>query len=79
MDRWLNAYHGTRKTELRNPDSLRRLHRAYYGLVTYMDDKVGGLLAALEETGQLDNTVVVFTSDHGDMLCEKEMVQKRCF
>ncbi len=79
MDRWLNAYHGTRKTELRNPDSLRRLRRAYYGLVTYMDDKVGGLLAALEETGQLDNTVVVFTSDHGDMLCEKEMVQKRCF
>ena len=50
-----------------------------YGLVTYLDDKVGGLLATLEETGLLDNTVVVFTSDHGDMLCEKEMVQKRCF
>lgn len=79
MDRWLNAYHGTRKSDLRDPDSLRRLRRAYYGLVTYMDDKVGGLLTALEETGQLDNTVVVFTSDHGDMLCEKEMVQKRCF
>ena len=27
MDRWLNAYHGTRKSELRDPDSLRRLRR----------------------------------------------------
>ena len=79
MDRWLNAYHGTRRFNLRDPESLRRLRRAYYGLVTYLDDKVGGLLATLEETGLLDNTVVVFTSDHGDMLCEKEMVQKRCF
>ena len=79
MDRWLNAYHGTRRFDLRDSESLRRLRRAYYGLVTYLDDKVGGLLATLEETGLLDNTVVVFTSDHGDMLCEKEMVQKRCF
>ena len=64
---------------MREPESLRRLRRAYYGLVTYLDDKVGCLLTTLEQTGLLDNTVVVFTSDHGDMLCEKEMVQKRCF
>ena len=42
-----------------------------------MDRKVGELLDTLDETGLADNTVVVFTSDHGDMLCEKEMVQKR--
>ena len=35
MDRWLNAYHGTRRFNLRDPESLRRLRRAYYGLVTY--------------------------------------------
>jgi choline-sulfatase len=34
---------------------------------------------ALEETGQADDTVVVFTSDHGDMLGERRMVQKRTF
>ena len=45
--------------------------------MTYTDRKVGELLAVLDETGLADNTVVVFTSDHGDMLCEKEMVQKR--
>ena len=79
MDLNLNAYHGISRYELRRPDSLRRLRRAYYGTTTYMDDKVGGLLATLEETGLADNTVVVFASDHGDMLCEREMVQKRCF
>ncbi len=79
MDRCLNAYHGTRRYNLRDPDGLRKLRRAYYGLVTYMDRKVGELLDTLEQTGLADNTVVVFASDHGDMLCEKEMVQKRCF
>ena len=44
-----------------------------------MDRKVGDLLDTLEQTGLADNTLVVFASDHGDMLCEKEMVQKRCF
>ena len=79
MDRCLNAYHGTRRYNLRDPNGLRKLRRAYYGLVTYMDRKVGELLDTLEQTGLADNTVVVFASDHGDMLCEKEMVQTRCF
>ncbi|MBT3265963.1 choline-sulfatase [Candidatus Poribacteria bacterium] len=79
LDRNLNAYHGTRRVNLRDEDGLRRLRRAYYALVTYMDRKVGALLDTLDETGLADNTVVVFASDHGDMLCEKEMVQKRTF
>ena len=79
MDRWLNDVHEVDRVNLRDPDSLRQLRRAYYGLVTYIDRKVGELLAALDQTGQRQNTVVVFTSDHGDMLAEKGMVQKRCF
>ena len=79
MDRNLNAYHGTGRYDLRDEEGLYRLRRAYYGLVSYMDDKVGGLLDALDETGLAESTVVVFASDHGDMLCEREMVQKRCF
>lgn len=79
LDRNLNAYHGRTRYDLRNPEGLRKLRRAYYALTTYMDNKVGELLDTLEETGQADNTVVVFASDHGDMLCEKEMVQKRNF
>ncbi|RPI84829.1 MAG: choline-sulfatase [Chloroflexi bacterium] len=79
QDRLLNAVHGTNEVNLRDPDNLRALRRAYYGLVTYVDRKVGNLLAALEETGQSANTIVIFTADHGDMLGEKGMVQKRCF
>ena len=80
LDRWLNVYHGIEKAKnLRDPESLRRVRRAYYALVTYVDHKVGELLKTLEETGFSDNTLVVFTSDHGDMLCEKGMVQKRTF
>ncbi|MCY3555530.1 MAG: sulfatase-like hydrolase/transferase, partial [Gemmatimonadetes bacterium] len=79
MDRNLNAYHGTGRYDLREEEGLYRLRRAYYALVSYMDDKVGGLLDTLDETGLAENTVVVFASDHGDMLCERGMVQKRCF
>lgn len=78
LDRWLNAVHGVHDVNLRHPDNLRALRRAYYGLVTYVDRKLGQLLAALDDSGERGNTVVVFTSDHGDMLGEKGMVQKRC-
>jgi choline-sulfatase len=79
QDRWLNDYHGCDDHDLTEPQSAERVRRAYYALVTYVDDKVGELLASLEENGLADRTVVIFTSDHGDMLCEKGMVQKRCF
>jgi choline-sulfatase len=79
MDRWLNAYHGTDRIDIKSPESLTALRRAYYGLVTYIDRKVGELVETLERLGLRDNTVIIFTSDHGDMLAEKNMVQKRSF
>lgn len=79
MDEWLNETHETDAVDLHDADNLRALRRAYYGLVTYVDQKVGEIVEALESTGQLDNTVLMFTSDHGDMLGERGMVQKRCF
>jgi choline-sulfatase len=80
MDLWANEAHETDAVPaLDDPDALRALRRAYYGLVTYVDRKLGELVRALEETGQADRTVVVFTSDHGDMLGERRMVQKRTF
>src|SRR3954463_3315524 len=74
MDRWANEAHETDAVDLRDPESLRALRRAYYALVTYIDRKLAELLAAVP-----DDTIVVFTSDHGDMLAERGMVQKRCF
>ncbi|MEM7307231.1 MAG: sulfatase-like hydrolase/transferase [Planctomycetota bacterium] len=37
----------------------------YYGLITHMDDQIGRILNALERTGRAENTIVVFTADHG--------------
>jgi choline-sulfatase len=79
MDRWANEAHETDRYDLDDPDSLRRLRRAYYAALSYVDDKLAELLAVLRETGELERTVIVFTSDHGDMMAERRMVQKRCF
>ncbi|HHZ90247.1 TPA: choline-sulfatase [Candidatus Poribacteria bacterium] len=79
MDRWLNSYHGTDRIDIKDPQSLTALRRSYYGLVTYIDRKVGELVKALERLKLRENTIVIFVSDHGDMLAEKNMVQKRSF
>lgn len=52
--------------DLRNlPGNWRSRIQGYYGCVQAIDDCVGSLMAALERSGQLDNTIVVFFSDHG--------------
>ncbi|MBN1672105.1 MAG: sulfatase-like hydrolase/transferase [Kiritimatiellae bacterium] len=79
MDHWNNRYHGVEKVDLTSRPAMTNLRRAYYACVTYIDRKVGELLQVLEERGWSDNTLVVFTSDHGDMLGERAMVQKRSF
>ena len=80
LDRWLNTFHGIEDaTSLRDPESLRKLRRAYYALVTYIDQKLGELLVSLAENDFDNDTLIIFCSDHGDMLCEKGMVQKRTF
>ena len=51
-----------------SPDEQRRYSRAqeiYAGMVEYLDMSVGRIVDYLEESGQLDNTVIVFTADHG--------------
>ena len=49
-------------------EKMRRAKAAYYGLTTFMDTCVGRILRALEASGQAENTVVLYVSDHGDML-----------
>lgn len=50
--------------------ALRSARHGYYAMVTEVDHHVGRILDTLEETGQTDNTIVVFTSDHGEWLGE---------
>jgi len=51
----------------------------YYGYVTYLDEQLARVLDALKEQDLYDDTIVVFTSDHGDMLCEHGMIYKHTF
>ena len=55
---------------------VRRARAGYYGLITYLDEKIGRLIDALEETGQRDNTIIIHTSDHGEMNGEHGMWRK---
>jgi len=60
-------------------EDVRRSRHAYYAMVSYVDDQVGVLLATLREMNLEDDTVVVFTSDHGDMLGERGLWYKWMF
>lgn len=58
---------------------LRRARAGYYAIISYLDDKIGRMIDVLAETGQLDNTVIIYTSDHGEMAGEHGMWRKSNF
>jgi arylsulfatase A-like enzyme len=53
---------------LSNAEGLRTAQHGYYSHITAVDSEFNRLLSILEETGQADNTIVIYTSDHGDMM-----------
>ncbi|MBD3177740.1 MAG: arylsulfatase [Armatimonadia bacterium] len=57
-------------------ETVRHSRRCYYGSVSFIDEQVGRMLSALERRGLLDNTLIVYTSDHGDMLGDHHMWRK---
>ncbi|GAB3754713.1 choline-sulfatase [Zhihengliuella somnathii] len=64
--------------DVREPgiDEVRRARRAYYAAVSYIDDHVGRIRSRLKQLGLAEDTVIVVTSDHGDMLGEKGLWYK---
>jgi choline-sulfatase len=58
---------------------VRRSRRGYFASISYIDDKLGELISVLERTRMLDDTVILFCSDHGDMLGERGLWFKMCF
>ncbi|MEG0941991.1 MAG: arylsulfatase [Angelakisella sp.] len=57
-------------------EELHRMQAGYYGLITQMDDQIGRLMRGLRDEGVLQNTVVLFTADHGEMLGDHHMFRK---
>lgn len=78
MSRWLYYAHAGDLHDVTDAHILTARH-AYYGMCSYIDDKVGRVLDTLEQLGLEDDTVLVFTSDHGEMLGERGMWFKQSF
>lgn len=70
------SFHLPHTEQLPEGYSLRDVIAEYYGLTAWMDTTVGRLLRALDRTGLADDTIVVFTADHGDNLGSHGLVQK---
>jgi arylsulfatase len=74
-EEWLaEKYNG--EYDLNNESDWRRLIAKYWGLVTQVDRSVGAILDTLERLGLADNTIVVYTSDHGDMMGSHRLLHK---
>jgi arylsulfatase len=56
------------KLDKKNPDKVREQTRQIFGMMTHIDNQAGRVMEALEEKGLTENTVVVWISDHGEML-----------
>ncbi len=57
----------------------RAARKAFYALCTHIDQQIGTLIGTIREEGILDNTVILFTSDHGDMLGNHDLWAKQTF
>ncbi|MEM7208772.1 MAG: choline-sulfatase [Pseudomonadota bacterium] len=57
-------------------EEIRNTRHAYYANVSYFDSKIGELVTTLEEAGILDETVIIVTADHGEMLGERSLWTK---
>ncbi len=52
----------------RDDEHIREAGLSYYGYVSFLDHNIGQVLDALDASGQADNTLIIYTSDHGEML-----------
>ena len=62
----------------RDPDRIRRIRALYYGLVSHVDDVFGRIIEEVKALGLWEDTVILFVSDHGDMLGDHGLSQKSC-
>jgi len=65
--------------EYSDPEKIKYMISNYYGLITEVDDWVGKIMNKLDELGLAENTLVIFTSDHGEMLGAHGLREKNVF
>jgi arylsulfatase A-like enzyme len=76
---WINRHQNRYKYRDQGIDrNLVRNNKAYcYATISYVDFQIGRILATLEESGQLDNTLIIFASEHGELLGDYNCFGKR--
>jgi choline-sulfatase len=73
---WLFRYSDS---ETMTDEAIRAMRLAYYANISLIDDAVGRIVSALQETGRLDDTWIFYTSDHGELMGEHRMIAKMVF
>jgi arylsulfatase A-like enzyme len=76
---FLRAFQGLSNSDTLTDDRIREARRAYYGDVGIIDSAIGDILDALARRGKLDDTWVVDTTDHGEMMGEHGLMSKMVF
>ena len=68
------------QSKVRRPEEFdaQQIVAKYYAMIELVDDKIGEILDALERTGQRENTLIVFMSDHGETLGDHGLLFKGC-
>lgn len=61
------------------PEQIRRARQGYFANISYVDEKIGEILGVLDRSRMADNTIILFVSDHGDMLGDRGLWFKMCF
>ena len=59
-----------------NEEYERKMRECYYAQITFIDEQIGRIIAKLKESGEYDNTLIIFSSDHGEMLSDMGCYQK---
>lgn len=72
------ALHGF-QSHLHTEDEMRRSLASYYGMVSLIDHEVGRILDALDRLGLAENTLVIFSTDHGHLLGQHGLIAKGAF
>jgi arylsulfatase A-like enzyme len=68
------------QTEAQSPEErgAKKIQALYYAMIALIDDQLARIIQRLDETGQRENTVIIFTSDHGESLGDHGLLYKGC-
>jgi choline-sulfatase len=75
----IRSWYDNRSLEAVTPADVKRIRAAYYAMVEYMDSLVGEVLSTIEQTLDMDNTLIIYGSDHGDNIGEHGLFWKTNF